>query len=122
MSYFDKDSSIFIGDADIYPRLRPEYDGFRKPSPNALVRASEKLSSRAFLYVGDSAEDLIMVQKARQVGLSNCLFAGVYGTSPFPTTQVSFFKQGGSDAVVESVNQIPSWLLMPLKEEATQEN
>ena len=122
MGFFDMDSSIFIGDADIYPKLRPEYDMFRKPSPNALVRASEKLSSRAFLYVGDSAEDLIMVQKAREVGISNCLFAGVYGTSPSPTSQVSFFKQEGSDAVVESVNQIPSGLLMPLKDEVTQEN
>jgi phosphoglycolate phosphatase-like HAD superfamily hydrolase len=122
MSYFDLDSSLFIGDADIHPKLQAEYDGFRKPSPKALVRASEKLSSRALLYVGDSAEDLIMVQKARQIGLSNCLFAGVYGTSSYPTDQVSFFKREGSDAIVESVNQIPSGLLMPLKEEVTQGN
>ncbi len=121
MNYFDMDSSMFIGDADIYPSLRPEYDGFRKPSPNALLRASERLSSRSFLYVGDSAEDLIMVQRARQAGL-DCLFAGVYGTSPYPSNQLSFFEQEGSDAVVESVNQIPSGLLMPLREEEIQED
>jgi phosphoglycolate phosphatase-like HAD superfamily hydrolase len=115
MRYFEKDASIFIGDADIDLHLRSEYDRYRKPSPEALIRAHEKLSSGTLLYVGDSAEDLMMVQGARRRGLEGYLFAGVYETSPVQADQASFFEREGSDIVVESVNQLPSGLLMPTK-------
>lgn len=122
MRYFDKDSSMFIGDADINPDLRAEYDKFRKPSPEALLRAREKLSSERLLYVGDSAEDLMMVQNARRSGLDGFLFAGVYQTSPVQADQASFFEREGSDVVVETVNQIPSGLLLSRKSEGTRED
>ena len=112
MSCFDRDSSIFIGDADIDPGLRGVYDEYRKPSPKGLIRAKEKLSSSTLLYVGDSAEDLMMVQNARRRGLDGYLFAGVYQTSPEPARQVSFFEKGSSDIIIESVNQVPSGLLL----------
>jgi phosphoglycolate phosphatase-like HAD superfamily hydrolase len=115
MRYFDKDASIFIGDADVDLDLRAEYDRYRKPSPEALIRAREKLSSETLLYVGDSAEDLMMVQGARRRGLKGYLFAGVYQTSPVQADQASFFEREGSDVVVETVNQVPSGLLMPTK-------
>jgi phosphoglycolate phosphatase-like HAD superfamily hydrolase len=115
MGYFDKSSSIFIGDADFDLGLRPEYDRYRKPSPEALIRAKEKLSSETLLYVGDSAEDLMMVQNARRRGFEGFLFAGVYQTSPVQADQASFFEREGSDVVVESVNQVPSGLLLPTK-------
>ena len=105
MRYFDKGASMFIGDADINPSLRAEYDGYRKPSPKALVRAREKLSSETLLYVGDSAEDLMMVQNARRRGLKGYLFAGVYETSPTRADQASFFGREGSDVIVETVNR-----------------
>jgi len=115
MRHFDKDASVFIGDADIDLDLRAEYDRYRKPSPEALIRAREKLSSETLLYVGDSAEDLMMVQEARRRGLDGYLFAGVYQTSPVQADQESFFLREGSDVVVETVNQVPSGLLMPTK-------
>jgi HAD superfamily hydrolase (TIGR01549 family) len=117
MRYFDKDASIFIGDADIDLGLRAEYEGLRKPSPGALIRAREKLSSEALLYVGDSAEDLMMVQNARRRGVRGLLFAGVYQTSPVRADQASFFEREGSDVVAETVNQIPSGLLLAPKGE-----
>ncbi len=117
IGYFDKASSMFIGDADIYPGLRTQYDRFRKPNPDALMRAKEELSSGTLLYVGDSAEDLMMVQNARRKGLEGYLFAGVYQTSPEPTSQASFFEKESSDLIVESVNQVPSGLL-PQKKNA----
>jgi len=117
MRYFDKDASMFIGDADIDLALRAEYDRYRKPSAEALIRAREKLSSETLLYVGDSAEDLMMVQNARRRGVEGLLFAGVYQTSPVRTDQASFFEREGSDVVAETVNQIPSGLLLPLKGE-----
>jgi phosphoglycolate phosphatase-like HAD superfamily hydrolase len=115
MRHFDRDASIFIGDADIDLDLRAEYDRYRKPSPEALIRARDRLSSETLLYVGDSAEDLMMVQEARRRGLEGYLFAGVYQTSPVQADQASFFEREGSDVVVETVNQVPSGLLMPTK-------
>ncbi len=117
MRYFDKDASLFIGDADIDLGLRAEYDRMRKPSPEALVRAREKLPSETLLYVGDSAEDLMMVQNARRRGVDGLLFAGVYETSPVRADQASFFEREGSDVVAETVNQIPSGLLLAPKSE-----
>jgi phosphoglycolate phosphatase-like HAD superfamily hydrolase len=117
MKRFDRDSSMFIGDADVDIGLRRTYDEFRKPSPKALIRAREKLSSSTLLYVGDSAEDLMMVQNARRGGLEGFLFAGVYQTSPEPSRQASFFERGSSDIIAESVNQVPSGLLLQPKDE-----
>jgi HAD superfamily hydrolase (TIGR01549 family) len=121
MSHFDMDSSMFIGDADVNTDLRGEYNAYRKPSPKALVRAKERLSSSALLYVGDSAEDLMMVQNARRKGLAGFLFAGVYQTSPVRNDQASYFEREGSDIVVETVNQVPSGLLLPSKSEEARE-
>jgi phosphoglycolate phosphatase-like HAD superfamily hydrolase len=117
MSYFHRGSSMFIGDADIFPELREEYDRFRKPSPEALVRAAQRLSSKAMLYVGDSGEDVMMVQHGRQRGLKGFLFAGVYATSPDPEGQVKFFEREGADVITETVNLIPSALLLSSKKE-----
>src|SRR5438552_6009926 len=122
MSYFHRGSSMFIGDADIFPELREEYDRYRKPSPEALLRASERLSSSMVLYVGDSGEGIMMVQHAREKGLKNFLFAGVYETSPDKKEQLSFFEREGADVTLNSVNMVPSALLHPSKkEEAAQE-
>jgi HAD superfamily phosphatase len=119
MSYFDKEASMFIGDADIDLDLRAEYDRYRKPNPEALLRAREKLSSDTLLYVGDSAEDLMMVQSARRRGVDGILFAGVYQTSAVRADQASFFEREGSDVVAETVNQIPSGLLLTPKGEGS---
>ena len=123
MTHFDKEASIFIGDADVYPRMKAAYAKFRKPRPDGLIRASEKLSSRMLLYAGDSAEDLMMVKDAQAKGmLENCVFAGVYGMSPDPKKQVSFFEENGADIIVKSVNEIPSRLLMASSNKVTQAN
>ncbi len=39
---------------------------YRKPSGASLVRGAERLSAKAMLYVGDSAEDRLMVDDARR--------------------------------------------------------
>jgi phosphoglycolate phosphatase-like HAD superfamily hydrolase len=115
MSFFERAASMFIGDADVDPRLRTEYDHYRKPNPDALVRAKEKLSSKTMLYVGDSAEDLMMAQNARKRGLEGFLFAGVYQTSPVRADQASFFEREGADLILGTVNQVPSGLLLASK-------
>lgn len=112
MGYFDKDASMFIGDADIDLSLRSEYDRYRKPSPDALVRAKDKLSAGTLLYTGDSAEDIQMAKGATSRGLPGFLFAGVYETSAARSDQASFFRKEGADMVLGSVNQVPSGLLL----------
>jgi phosphoglycolate phosphatase-like HAD superfamily hydrolase len=112
MSYFKRDASMFIGDADISPELRQEYDRYRKPSPEALIRAYKKLGSSGLLYVGDSGEDIMMAQHARARGI-HCMFAGVYGTAPDIREQVSFLEREGADVLARNVNQVPSALLPP---------
>ncbi len=122
MSYFHRGSSMFIGDADIFPELREEYDRFRKPSPEALLRARERLSASMLLYVGDSGEDVMMVQRARHKGLKGYLFAGVYETSPDKREQLSFFEREGADVIVETVNLVPSALLVSSKRQEAARN
>jgi HAD superfamily phosphatase len=120
MGYFNKEASIFIGDADVDPNMRGEYEKYRKPRPDALIRAMDKLGSRAMLYVGDSAEDMLMVKDGRAQGrLLSCLFAGVCGMAPVASDQASFFERNGADMVVKSVNEVPSRLLMASGKEAT---
>jgi phosphoglycolate phosphatase-like HAD superfamily hydrolase len=117
MASFDRGASMFIGDADIDPSLRPEYDRYRKPSPDALLRARERLSSETLLYVGDSAEDLMMAQAAKRESPRGFLFAGVYETSPVRADQASFFEREGADLVLGTVDQVPSGLLLARKGE-----
>ena len=118
---FNREASMFIGDAELNAETSAEYEKFRKPSPEALVRASEKLSSKSLLYVGDSAEDLMMVNDAKAQGrLQGCLFAGVYGMSPDAQDQIDFFERNGADVVVKSVNEIPVRLLRARKGQVTE--
>ncbi|MDG6915018.1 MAG: HAD-IA family hydrolase [Nitrososphaerota archaeon] len=112
MGYFDGRASMFIGDADIDLSLRRRYDAYRKPSPDALVRAKDTLSSETILYVGDSAEDLRMAKGARSRGLRGYLFAGVYETSAMRSDQARFFRREEADMVIQSVNRVPSGLLL----------
>lgn len=111
LRYFDREASVFIGDVDLHPELAPELEKYRKPSGASLVRAHQKLSPKMMLYVGDSAEDRLMVDDARR-RYGNTLFAGVYGTSFDDAAQMSYFRRSGSDLVVKSVEQVPQLLEM----------
>jgi HAD superfamily phosphatase len=106
MDWFDKEASTFIGDADIFPELARTLAPYRKPSGAALLRARDGLSSRALLYVGDSAEDLMMVKDAER-SWGGARFAGVYQTSPDPEKLIRWFEGEGSDVVIKSVNEVP---------------
>src|SRR5208283_3157823 len=64
LDYFERDASVYIGDGDIFPELAPKLSKFKKPSGESLVLARRKFSSKVLLYVGDSAEDRLMVRNA----------------------------------------------------------
>jgi phosphoglycolate phosphatase-like HAD superfamily hydrolase len=111
LGYFERDASVFIGDSEIVPELGASLDKYRKPSGQSLLLAREKLSSKVLLYVGDSAEDRLMVDNAG-APKGSILFAGIYGTSSGDRDQIGYFTDSGSDIVVKEVNQIPEILEM----------
>lgn len=114
LGFFDRDASVYIGDGDVRPELAAELARYRKPSGASLIRAWEKLSASVMLYIGDSAEDRLMVDNARK-RYRKVLFAGIYGSSFDEESQASYFGKTGSDMVVRSLNQVPALLEMILK-------
>lgn len=106
LKYFDREASVYIGDGEVNPKLAKRLRKFRKPSGASLVRAYEKLPSKMLLYVGDSAEDLLMVRNARKT-YEDVLFLGIYGTSYNEEEQVAYFTRNGSDAVTRTVENVP---------------
>ena len=111
LRFFERGASVYIGDGDIYPVLEPELAAFRKPSGASLVRAHERLGAEVMLYIGDSAEDRLMVDDARR-RYPNTLFAGICGSSFDEEAQVRYFARTGSDILVRSVDQVPEVLEM----------
>lgn len=111
LEYFERDASVYIGDGDIFPELAPELAKFKKPSGESLVLARKEFGSGVLLYVGDSAEDRLMVRNAGAPD-GTILFAGLYGSSFSEEEQISYFTGTGSDVVMKDVNQIPAILEM----------
>jgi len=111
LGYFERDASVYIGDGDIDPAVGVEMAKYRKPSGASLVRAKEVLSAKAMLYVGDSAEDRLMVDDARK-RYRSIYFAGICGSSFDERAQISYFTRTDSDLLVNSVSQVPDVLEM----------
>ena len=109
LGYFNQDASVYLGDGELDPRLARELQKYRKPSGASLLRASERLRSKTLLYVGDSAEDLLMVRDARKTH-DGVLFAGIYGVSLSAQRQMEYFTRKGCDVVAKSVESIPALL------------
>ena len=93
VKYFDMDASIFVADAPENPE---------KPDPAGLIECAKRLQAEKVLYVGDSAEDLILVKKAAERGL-DALFAGVLTNE----NSVNFFMENEADAIIEEINKLP---------------
>jgi len=109
LSFFDEDASVFIGDMDLNPELGQELSGFRKPSGASLTRASKMLSSKTLLYLGDSAEDRLMVEDARRTQ-DGIYFGGVYGVSFSQRIQADYFRESGADMVMRRAGSTPDIL------------
>jgi phosphoglycolate phosphatase-like HAD superfamily hydrolase len=109
LRYFDEDASMFIGDGEIKPELLQELRKYRKPSGASLIRAQQKLSSKTLLYIGDSAEDRLMVEDARRT-YDGVYFGGIYGTSFSQQEQARYFMRNGADMVMRTVGSTPEIL------------
>ena len=89
--------------------LEDEPREMAKPNPATLVSTIRGMGATHSLFVGDSAEDLIMARKADESGVST-LFCGIYGTSKDPQGKRAFFEQKGADLVLESIGLLPKTL------------
>ncbi|MEM2110303.1 MAG: hypothetical protein QXX08_00280 [Candidatus Bathyarchaeia archaeon] len=110
---FKRDALIFL---DCIQKAQKEYlnEGLKvnlgKPNPFSLFKSAEALNSLKFiLYVGDSAEDAMMVTEARKTD-PRFLFAGVYRFSSLDEALLDSFLKYGCDLVLPSVNELPSAL------------
>ncbi|MCL4435426.1 MAG: hypothetical protein M1503_06105 [Thaumarchaeota archaeon] len=106
---FNSDLVVFVED-DISTALKngelAQAKDFGKPSPYGLLKA-EKATSKSglILYIGDSKEDLLMVERANQVS-NRFITGGVYGCATSAKDLIDLFMDNDVYLVAESVNDL----------------
>jgi phosphoglycolate phosphatase-like HAD superfamily hydrolase len=101
MQYFDIDACVFLED---------EKREYAKPNPYAAKKAMKMMGAKSALYCGDSAEDMLMAQKAEEETGLPIAFVGIYGFSSEPAKTLAIFKQRGAKATAKSVDSLPKML------------
>jgi HAD superfamily hydrolase (TIGR01549 family) len=102
LNRFNVENSVFLEDE---PR------NLAKPNPQSLIRAMNGLNSKNCLYVGDSMEDMILAQKASELGF-NTTFCGIYGSGKLPEMKKKLFTEHDVPLIVETINQLPDILMI----------
>lgn len=102
-NYFMKDACIFLED---------EKREYAKPSTYAIHKVFNQLKLNNAIYVGDSIEDFLMVERFRhETDGTKIVFCGVYGTNANSSKELKrLFELKGADIIVENVNDIPNIL------------
>jgi len=104
---FHDGPAVFLEDEEAKAAVGEAFRG--KPDPEPLLHAAAMLgNSDGILYVGDSAEDLLMTQNAN-LTRPTFSFCGATGCVPGPS-RTSMFAERGADAILESVNDLPALL------------
>ena len=101
LNQFNVKNSVFLEDE---PR------DLAKPNPQSLIRAMEGLNSKNCLYVGDSMEDMMLAQKASELGFK-ATFCGIYGSGKLPEMKKKLFTECDVPLILESINQLPDILM-----------
>jgi phosphoglycolate phosphatase-like HAD superfamily hydrolase len=84
---------------------------YAKPDPQALVYALEALSSRAAIYVGDTADDLDLVLRYRQNSqLTNETGVPVLAVCIAHGEEALVYQDRGADIVISQVADLPAAL------------
>jgi phosphoglycolate phosphatase-like HAD superfamily hydrolase len=108
---FNREALVFLEDMEAAERKLSEKEGqevsLKKPNPFSLLKAVESFGNYdSVLYVGDSMEDMIIVDKARKTG-KPFLSVGVYEFSGVGDIVVDSFLEAGCDMIIPSVNELP---------------
>lgn len=93
MDMFNLEASSFLED-------EPRY--LAKPDPRPLERAIAEMGLDGCVYVGDSAEDMIMSRRVWQP----VTFVGIYGTAPDPMARRRLFEAAGIKHIIESITDL----------------
>ena len=100
LNQFNVENSVFLED---------ESRDLAKPNPQSLIRAMKGLNSKNCLYVGDSMEDMILAQKASELG-SKANFCGIYGSGKLPEMKKKLFTEYNVPLILETINELPDSL------------
>jgi phosphoglycolate phosphatase-like HAD superfamily hydrolase len=102
LNLFNVENSVFLED---------ESRDLAKPNPQSLIRAMKGLNSKNSLYVGDSMEDMLLVEKASELGFQ-ATFCGIYGSGKLPDMKKKLFVKYNVPLILESINQLPDILMI----------
>jgi len=97
---FDIKNSVFLEDRSL---------DMAKPNPKSLIESISGISSKCSLYVGDSMEDLLMVEKCKESGY-DVSFCGIYGYSDEPELKYELFRKNNASIILESIQELPKAL------------
>ena len=100
-NFFNENASFFVDDA--YKDSKDVWLG--KPNPYLLIKSMESMNVKSCIYVGDSFEDLLMVNNAIKEGY-DVAFVGTYSFSPNPQLYIKKFIEKGADAVIPTINEL----------------
>ena len=94
---FDIESSVFLEDRPL---------DLAKPNPESLIESISGINSKCSLYIGDSMEDLLMVEKCKEHGY-DVSFCGIYGSSDEPELKYELFQKNNASFILESIQELP---------------
>ena len=97
---FDIENSVFLEDRPL---------NLAKPNPESLIESISGINSKCSLYIGDSMEDLLMVQKCQEQGY-DVSFCGIYGSSDEPELKYELFQKNNASFILESIQELPKAL------------
>lgn len=99
--FFDAKGSVYLED---------EKREMGKPNPLALIKSVKSFGVSNAFYVGDSAEDLLMVQRARKISNLDIKLVGVCASNARSSQIRSLFVSNGTSLIVKNVNELPNIL------------
>ena len=97
---FDMKNSVFLEDRPL---------NFAKPNPESLIESISGINSKCSLYIGDSMEDLMMVEKCKEHGY-DVSFCGIFGSSDEPELKYELFQKNNASFILESIQELPKAL------------
>ena len=97
---FDMKNSVFLEDRSLE---------LAKPNPESLIESISGIDSKCSLYIGDSMEDLMMVEKCKEHGY-DVSFCGIYGSSDEPELKYELFQKNKASFILESIQELPKAL------------
>jgi HAD superfamily phosphatase len=98
---FDMKGSVYLED---------EKREMGKPNPSALIKSVKSFGVSNAFYVGDSAEDLFMVQRARKISNLDIKLIGVCASNARSNQIRSLFTSNGTSLIVKNINELPNIL------------